>query len=146
MFSRYVALVLRVRVERSTSRSGLHVRISTYLVVSRGCVRVVPTETSKTPTNPTYARGEAYEVALKVAKDNYVIAVDMRRNPQKKVKGDIIVYSWDGNVLLRAVYRKLKIRVVECHVNESVAEELVRCVYNLLKLPVKRYGTSRCQI
>lgn len=139
-------MVLRVRVEKSTSRSGLHMRVSTYLVVGRGCVRAVPTQTSKTPVNPTYAKGEAYEVLLEVAKDDYVVVVDLRRNPQKKVRGDIFVYGWDGSVLLRAVYRKLKIRVVECRVSRGLAEELVRCVYNVLKLPVKRYGVSRCEV
>jgi|GEM_PF-493877 hypothetical protein len=146
MSLRYVALALKVRVEKSTSRSGLHTRISTYLIVGRGCVKTAPLQTSRVPTKPTYAKGEAHEVMLEVPSNYYVVAVDMRRNPRKMVRGDIVVYSWDGGVLLRAVYRKLKIRVVECYVDRRLAEELVRCVYSTLKLPVKRYGVSRCKI
>ncbi len=136
----------RVRVERTVSRSGLHVRLSTFLVLTRDCSRVTPRILEKTPAKPTYAKGEAYEVLVEIPPDSFLVTLDVRRNPKRRVRGDISVYDHTGAVLFRTVYRKLKVRQVECRVDRALAYAIVKCVVELLKLPVKRYGLSRCEV
>ena len=138
-------MVLRVRVERSFSRSGLHARYSTYLAIAGDCSRVVPRVVGRVPTRPTYAKGEAFEVVLEVPSGTYVVWVDLRRNPRKYVKGDLLVLGADGARLVRAVYRKLKVRVVECQVSRRLAELILTCTTSLLRIPVKRFGGSGCK-
>lgn len=138
-------MATRVRLERTVSRSGLHARLSTFLVVTRDCARATPRLLEKVPARPTYARGEAYEVVVEVPPGAFLVALDMRRNPRRRVRGDIVVYDHAGAVLLRAVYRKLKVRVVECRVDRALAHSIVKCVADSLKLPVKRYGFPGCK-
>jgi len=138
-------LVLRVRVERSSSRSGLHARYSTYLAIGGDCSRVVAKVVERVPTRPTYVKGEAFEVLLEVPSGTYVVWVDFRRNPRKHVKGDIVIFGADGVQLVRAVYRKLKVRVVECRVSRRLAELVLTCSTSTLRVPVKRYGTAGCK-
>lgn len=135
----------RVRVEKSVSRSGLHMRVSTYFAVGRDCSRASAQVIEKTQVRPTYARGEAYELVVVVPPGALLVHLDMRRNPKRRVRGDIAVYGQTGEALLRAVYRKLKIRVTDCRVDQKLAHTIVKCVVDLLKLPVKRYGLSRCK-
>ncbi|MCX8184206.1 MAG: hypothetical protein RMI56_04925 [Sulfolobales archaeon] len=139
-------MATKVRTERSTSRRGLHVRIATYLAVGKDCSRITTRILDKIPVKPTYSKGEAYDVLIEIPPDGFLITLDMRRNPRKRVRGDILVYDSAGAILLRAVYRKLKVRLVECRLNQKLAYDIVKCVVDLLKLPVKRYGVSRCEI
>lgn len=134
---------LRVRVEKSVSRSGLHMRIATYFVVKSDCSRATPQIIERILIKPTYVKGEAYELLIEVPQESYVVQVDMTRNPRKRVRGNIIIYDTRGNIIARAVYRKLKIRIVEYYVDQRLAYGVVRCVANTLKLPVKKYGVPR---
>ncbi len=135
----------RVRIERTVSRSGQHMRLSTFLAITRDCSRATPQVLEKVPAKPTYAKGEAYEVLVEVPPDSLLVSLDMRRNPRRRVRGDIVVYDRAGTALLRAVYRKLKVRLLECRVDRDLAYAIVKCVVDSLKLPVKRYGLSRCE-
>lgn len=136
----------KIRIEKSTSRRSLHARVSTYLAISRDCSKITPQVLDKVKARPTYAKGEAYDVLVKVPPETFLVVLDLRRNPNKKVKGDMAVYDSSNTVILRAVYRKLKIRAVECYIDQELAYSIVKCVANILKLPVKRYGLSRCKI
>ena len=136
---------LRIRVERSVSRRGLHMRIATYLAIGRGCVRVTPKVVEKIPARPTYVKGEAYELLVEVPQGSYAVQVDMKRNPRRRVRGDLTVYDATGTAVARAVYRKLKIKVLECHADQGLIYEIIRCAANTLGLPVKRYGVPRCE-
>lgn len=135
----------RVRIEKSVSRSGLHMRISTYFTISRDCSKVPSRVLDKARTKPTYAKGEAYDALVEIPPEAFLVAIDLRRNPRKRVKGDIAVYSPTGTAVFRAVYRKLKIRIVECYIDLRQAYSMIKCIVDLLKLPVKRYGLSRCK-
>ncbi|MEM2006628.1 MAG: hypothetical protein QXG17_01580 [Sulfolobales archaeon] len=135
----------KVRVEKSVSRSGLHMRISTYFTISKDCIKVTSRVLDKAGVKPTYAKGEAYDALVEIPPGTFLVALDVRRNPRRKVRGDVTVYSSAGTVVFKAVYRKLKIRLIECHIDQSQAYSIIKCVVDLLKLPVKRYGLSRCK-
>lgn len=135
----------RVRIEKSTSRSGLHMRVSTYFAIRRDCARASSQVIEKTQTSPTYVRGEAYDLVVGIPPEAFLVYLDMRRNPRRRVKGDIVVYDSAGVTLFRAVYRKLKVRIIDCHIDQKLAYTIVKCAVDLLKLPVKRYGLSRCR-
>ncbi|MCS7099797.1 MAG: hypothetical protein RMH84_06290 [Sulfolobales archaeon] len=139
-------MVARVRVERSTSRRGLHVRVATYLAIGRDCSRATTRVLEKIPVKPTYSKGEAFDALIEIPPDALLVAVDMRRNPRRKVRGDVYVYDSAGAVLARAVYRKLKVRLVECRLSQRTAYDVIKCVVDLLKIPVKKYGVSKCKI
>lgn len=134
-----------MRVEKSVSRSGLHMRVSTYFAIARDCSRASAQVVEKVQANPTYARGEAYELVVGIPPEAFLVSLDMRRNPKRRVKGDIVVYDPTGAILFRAVYRKLKIRITDCRTDQKLAYAIVKCVVDLVKLPVKRYGLSRCK-
>ncbi|MEM1623030.1 MAG: hypothetical protein QW780_05345 [Sulfolobales archaeon] len=135
----------KVRIEKSISRSGLHMRISTYFTISKDCSKVASRVLNKAQAKPTYAKGEAYDVLIEIPPEAFLVTIDLRRNPRKMVRGEISVYGPAGTAVLRAVYRKLKIRIVECHIDAGQAYNMVKCIADLLKLPVKRYGLSRCK-
>lgn len=136
----------RVRAERSTSRSGLHTRVSTYFSIRSDCSRSTVEVLDKVPARPTYVKGEAYEVHVETKPDSFLVVLDMRRNPGRKVRGDIAVYNPNGTVAFRALYRKLKVRLVECYIDQKLAYSIIKCIVDLIKLPVKRYGISKCKI
>ncbi len=120
--------------ERSFSRSGKHAMRRLVLVVSKDGVR--EPEARRVRTKPLYARGEAYLLRdVSVGEGEYLVQASFVRNLRGHVKGTIEVYTGDGALVYRAVYRKLKIRR---SMGDPKYAWVVQRVVEHLKLPVKR--------
>jgi len=127
-------------VENSVSRSGRHRLLSTILIYSRekGLIplskagdRVV----EKNPVKPTYSRGEAYRVKLKLVRGEYALYARFVRNFLNRVKGYIAVYSYKGELLYKAKYVDGELRR---SVGNPVNAWLVRVLVDQLRIPVKK--------
>ena len=129
---------VKVCVESSKSRSGLHKRRVLYLVSSQNCSFKKVEILKKVKARPIYADGTAECHYVLMPKESYLVLLDFRMNPRSIIKGDIRVMDEEGALMGRAVYRKLKVRVVRA-VSSKVLD-LIKCAFRKLKLPVKRYG------
>ena len=124
-------------VEKSKSRRGIHAIIRKVFVVDRrGSVREV-TGPRVGPAEKTYSRGEAYRVRVSAGPDELIVYVVLVRGLRGRVKGYFEVYSPDGRLLYRAVYRKLKVRYSKGDPEYSWA---VKLVAEKLGIPVKRFN------
>ena len=132
---------IKVFTEKSKSRTGLHQRRRLYFVINRECEEMNFKVVRRSGTKPLYVKGKAEEHQIVISNDSYVIQLDFRMNPRGRVVGDIMVYDSNGRCLGRAVYRKLKVRLVEGESTELI--NLIRCVFRKLKLPVKKYAVIK---
>jgi len=119
--------------ERSESRRGLHKRRRIPLVV-RSDGTIYSAVGLKRPVKPLYAVGEAYEVLVSPREGELYIQVDLTMNPRKRVKGYITIYDARGNMLIRAKYERLKLRLSK---GLSRYGRLVEQVAKHLKMPYK---------
>ena len=133
--------VIKVYTEKSKSRRGLHQRRRLYFVIDSECRELNFKIMRRVSIKPLYAKGEAEEHQISIPEGSYVIQLDFRMNPKGKVVGDVLVYDRKGQCLGRAVYRKLKVRLVEGQSTEVI--NLIRCVFRKLKLPVKKYAVIK---
>jgi len=127
--------------EKSRSRSGLHHRRVLFKVLSTKCEELKYVVVSAAEVKPTYAIGYAKKVKIRVPDDAIIMQLDFRKNIKGHILGDILIYDAYGRKLGRAVYRKLKVRLVE-YIAPNLLE-LIKCVFHKLKLPVKRYGVIK---
>ncbi len=127
--------------EKSRSRSGLHHRRILFIVLSTECNELKYEVIGATEVKPTYAIGYARKIKIKVPDNAIVLQLDFRKNIKGHVLGDIVIYDAHGRRLGRAVYRKLKVRLIE-YVAPNLLD-VIKCVFHKLKLPVKRYGIPR---
>ncbi|MEM1610569.1 MAG: hypothetical protein QXQ57_02850 [Sulfolobales archaeon] len=119
--------------EKSESRRGLHKRRRIALIVRAG--GIYPAAGSKNPVKPLYSVGEAYEILIEGSKgDELYVQIDLTMNPRKRVKGYISIYDANGNVLIRAKYEKLKLRLSK---GSSKYGKLVEQVARHLNIPYK---------
>jgi len=129
---------VKVCIENSRSKSGLHKRRAIFFVLRRGCEFLNPQVIKKYSVKPTYVNGSAECLVIDVPQETYVVSADFRMNPKSMIKGDLRVIDWEAAEVGRAVYRKLKVRVTQAISEEAL--DLIKCVFHKLKLPVKRYG------
>jgi len=118
-------------LENCKSKSGKHVVRSLMLEVKDGEFKEVLTQGKK--VKPTYTVGEATVPDLGKIKGT-VIYLRFVRNLKRKVRGEVIIIN-NGKTVLRANYRKLKLKRVE---GEESQMELARKAMEQLKLPVKK--------
>jgi len=133
--------MLRLRVEKSQSRSGKHAFRSFYFIMDSKCNKIEVTPKSTKAVKPSYIRGEAYEHEVLVPEGYFAIELRFVKCLRGRVKGEIIVYDFKGGILCRAVYRKLKIRFLGC-MDKSVVN-VVTCIVSQLRIPVKRYAVIK---
>ncbi len=120
--------------ERSFSRSGKHAVRRLVLVVSKEGVR--EPEARRIRVKPLYVKGEAYLLKdVRVGEGEYLVQASFVRNLRGHVKGTMEVYTGDGALVYRAVYRKLKVRR---SMGDPKYAWVVKKVVEHLKLPVKR--------
>ncbi len=133
--------IVKVFTEKSKSRKGLHQRRRLYFVIDSECREVDFKVVRRTSIKPLYAKGEAEEHQITIPRGSYVVQLDFRMNPKGRVVGDVLVYDSEGRCLGRAVYRKLKVRLVEGQSTEVI--NLIRRVFRRLRLPVKKYAVIK---
>ncbi|MCC6022297.1 MAG: hypothetical protein QXH99_01380 [Sulfolobales archaeon] len=133
--------MLKLRVEKSQSRSGKHAFRSFYIVMDSKCNKVEVKPKSMKVIKPLYMKGEAYEHEVLIPEGYFAIELRFVKCLRGRVKGEIIVYDSKGGTLCRAVYRKLKIRFLGC-MDKSVVN-IITCVVSQLKIPVKKYAVIR---
>ena len=128
-----------VRVEKSKSKSGRHSVYYNAFIVSRDCTIRQPKLIKQQKVKPTYRRGEAIEAKAKPPDNIEEVLVKVRfvKNLWGRVRGEIEVYNNDGELVLKTVYRKLKIRRSKGDPEYGWA---IECLMDKLKLPVKRYN------
>ena len=129
--------LLELRVERSRSKSNLHKRTTLYLVLNKDCERVSYEVVDKISVKPTYSVGSAEVHKVLVPEDSFVIQASFTLDIKKRVSGEVLVLDSNGRLLCRAVYRKLKVRVTQG--GDSLTTKLLKCLFDSLKLIVKRY-------
>lgn len=123
--------------ELSKSRSGKHaVRKLAFIVSKDGGVRKVDCSNGEEGVK-TYAKGWSRVCNVELKENEYAVQIHLVRNLYGHVKGYIEVYDHNGNMVFRAVYRKLKIRRSHGHLRYAW---IVKRVAEGLKLPVKRYN------
>ncbi len=130
--------MLKLHVERSKSSSGKHAFRSFYVVVDGKCdkLEVMPKNSRKVKT--LYVIGEASEHDVEVPKGYFAVQLKFIKCLRGRVKGEILVFDSSGALLCRAIYRKLKVRVLGCRDNALV--NVLICICSQLKIPVKKYA------
>lgn len=129
---------LQLRMERSRSRSNLHKRTSLYVVMNKDCEKVDYSIVEKVSERPTYVVGSAELHRVVIPEGSFAVQATFTLNPQGRVSGEILILDSEGNLLSRAVYRKLKVRIMQG--GNSLTLKMLKCLFDSLKLLVKRYG------
>lgn len=129
--------LLELRTERSRSKSNLHKKTVLYLILNKDCEKVSHELVERINTKPTYSVGSAEIHKVLVPEDSFVIQASFVLNIKKKVSGEVLILDSSGKLLCRAVYRKLKVRVT--HGGDPLTLKLLKCLFDSLKLLVKRY-------
>ena len=99
---------VKLVVEASRSRRGLHVERRLAFIVSRG--ELIEVRGGGEPVKPTYSRGEARLYRVNLKPGELAVQVRLVRGLKGRVKGYIAVYDSSGAEVYRAVVRKLKVR------------------------------------
>ncbi len=113
-----------------------------YVIIDLNCnvLDVQPRNTRG--IKPMYSRGEAYESYVDVPANYMVVQMSFIRGLRGRVKGEFMVLDSKGNLLCRALYRKLKLRLIGCSEADKYLK-VVKCVTSSLKIPVKRYSVIK---
>lgn len=121
-------------IEKSKSRSGKHALTSIVYIYSKrfGLTLYTASLISEEPTKPTYARGEAKRVKIKVEHGDFVIYARFVKNPKKAIKGLIMILNHKDELLYQAKYNNGF--VVKSFGNPTYAW-LVRLFLDSLKIP-----------
>jgi hypothetical protein len=121
-------------IEKSKSRSGKHALTSIVYIYSRrsGLTPYTASLISEEPAKPTYAKGEAKRIKIKVEHGDFVIYARFVKNLKKAVKGLIMILNHKGELLYRAKYNNGF--VVKSFGNPTYAW-LVRLFLDSLKIP-----------
>lgn len=133
-------MLVKVFVERSKSRSGIHACRRLYVVVDANCRSLEVQPRGAKSVKTLYSRGEAFEYDIVVPEGYFVVQASFVRGLRSRVKGELIVLDPRGNVLCKALYRKLKIRLASYGSDADKCLKIVRCIAASLKIPVKRYA------
>jgi len=102
--------LLELPVERTVSRSGLHAATALVVIVRGGGGYEVITRPHKAGDRGTYARGYAGKVTVSLGPGDFAVHVRLVKTPSGRILGSFTVYNHEGREVLRAVYRRLKIR------------------------------------
>ncbi|MGC9148281.1 MAG: hypothetical protein ACP5GI_02405 [Sulfolobales archaeon] len=118
--------------ERSRSRRNLHAKRRFAYVI---CGDSISEPTGlRTKVKTLYSIGEAYSIKIALPENCYAAQVDLVMNPRKRVKGYISIYDYEGKLVLRMKYSKLKFRV---SYGDSRYKDIFSKLINFLKIPYK---------
>ncbi len=133
--------MVKVISENSKSKSGKHHRIISYVVVDSGCRPIKYVIKSRNEDKPTYVVGKKFIDEIEVPDEALIVQLDFRRGIRGRVNGDILIYDAEGKLIGRAVYRKMKVRLIE-YVSSKLLD-IIKCVLRRSRVPVKKYGIIR---
>lgn len=123
------------RVERSTSLSEKHLLYSTVFIYKKdvGLIPYTKCLYLEQVVKPTYSKGEAKVVSVKLNPGDFVIHVRLVKNFLKRVIGYISIYNYSGELLYRAKYVN---GFVARSKGNPVYAWLVRLLLEYSKIPV----------
>ncbi len=124
-----------VKVERSKSRSGKHrhARLAFIMDHNAKVVKVIE-PTRENTQEKVYKEGLAEVKEVRYTPSQVLVILDLTANAKGKVEGFAEVYD-RGEMVYRAVYRKLKLRGSKGDPSYSI---FVENLFKHLKLKVKR--------
>lgn len=127
-------------LEESRSRRGKHLAKSVVYIYSKdsGLVPIDKADeytVTREPGKPTYVRGKAWKIYLRLRHGEYVIYGWFVRNFLGKVKGYISVYNYRGELVYRAKYCD---GVLRKSTGDPIYAWLVRLFVEKTKIPVKK--------
>ncbi|MCE4617118.1 MAG: hypothetical protein F7C32_00835 [Desulfurococcales archaeon] len=128
----------RFIVELSRSKTGKHaIRRALFIVSEDGRVKLF--DSKGTPVKPTYVKGSATLVNVKntLKKGEFLVYVVMIKNLRGHLKGFFEVYDWEGRIVYRAKYHRLKLRK---SLGNPYYAWIVRVVAEALKLKIKNFN------
>ncbi|MFN4045952.1 MAG: hypothetical protein ACK4H7_01250 [Acidilobaceae archaeon] len=100
---------VRLTIEASKSRSGLHAERKLAFIV-RGGARLEEVRGEGVKVKPVYSRGDARSIEVSLSPGDYAVYVRLVRGFRGRVKGYIVVLDSSGSMVYRAVLRKRKVR------------------------------------
>lgn len=100
---------VRLTIEASKSRSGLHVERK-LAFVARGGAELEEVKGEGVKVKPVYSRGDARSIEVNLSPGDYAVHVRLVRGLRGRVKGHIAVLDSSGNVVYKGVLRKRKFR------------------------------------
>jgi len=127
----------RFLVELSRSKTGKHaIRRALFVIDENGDVKLVKKD--GVPVKPTYVKGSASLVEINgLKKGEFLVYVVIVRNLRNHLKGFVEVYDWEGRMVYRAVYRRLKMRRSW---GNPYYSWIVRIVAEALRLRIKNFS------
>ncbi|MEB2836158.1 MAG: hypothetical protein GSR80_000176 [Desulfurococcales archaeon] len=130
-------------MERSVSRTGKHAATRIVVVVrASGRVEVYSRPTRQSVAAKTYSRGYAGAVDVDLGPGDVLVVVRLVRGPSGRVSGAFSVVDSEGREVLRAVYRRLKVRLSRGDPSYSWAVERAAAALGLDKY-IRRYNWGR---
>lgn len=136
-------VLLKGRVERTSSETKKHSHYANLFIVYKDGKVEQAKPVRETRVRGLYKRGDAKEVLVEVpvvpGGEAVAVQVFFTRNIRKKVSGEILVYDSRGRLVLKCVYRKLKVRRSKGDKKYGWA---VQRVLDFLRVPVKRYNLN----
>jgi hypothetical protein len=127
-------------LEDSRSRTGRHHAKSIIVIYSRD-KGLIPLEKAseyiayKGEGKPTYVRGKAYSVKLRLRHGDYVLYAWFVKNFLGKVKGYISVYNHRGELVYRAKYYD---GILRYSIGNPIYAWLVRLFIDKARIPVRK--------
>ncbi|ADI32066.1 hypothetical protein [Staphylothermus hellenicus] len=129
-----------LKIEESRSRRGKHIAKSVAYIYSRtkGFIpvdRASEYVVSREPDKPTYVKGSAWKLYIRLNHGEYVVYGWFVRNFLGKVKGFISVYNYRGELLYRAKYYD---GVLRKSIGDPIYAWLIRLFIEKTRLPIKK--------
>jgi len=129
-------------VERTVSRRGGHAATGLVIVIRRNGEVETLTSPQRAGGARTYTRGYSGVVDLDLSRGDVAVHVWLVKNPRGHVRGVIRVINDEGVEVLRAVYRRLKVRFSRGDPSYSWAVEEAMRILRLEKY-VRKYTWPR---
>uniref|UniRef100_A0A7J3ZIM1 Uncharacterized protein n=1 Tax=Fervidicoccus fontis TaxID=683846 RepID=A0A7J3ZIM1_9CREN len=135
--------LLKGRIERTSSETKKHSHYANLFIVHKDGRVEQASPVRERRVRGLYKKGDAKEVLVEVpavpGTETVAVQVFFTRNLRKRVSGEILVYDGEGRLVLKCVYRKLKVRRSKGDRKYSWA---VQKVLDFLRVPVKRYNLN----
>ncbi len=136
-----MSYVLEAVEEYSKSRSGKHIlrRIILLYIKDKGLIPISKARdriAGVYEASKTYRRGSAKKYVVKMDHGDYLIDARFVKNFLGKVKGEVRIYNYKGELVYKAKYIDGEVRR---STGSEIYEWLLKIFFEQLKIPVKRW-------